>query len=75
MAEFDNLEAELALESLPDAPATEVQPEKKPKATAYTEAPAKDIDDVIELPDVPTKAPERPEATEKTKVLEEPLPA
>ena len=75
MAEFDNLEAELALESLPDAPITDVQPEKKTKAPAYTEAPAEDIDDVIELPDVPTKAPERPEAPEKTKVLEEPLPA
>uniref|UniRef100_N1R4B7 Vacuolar protein sorting-associated 20-2-like protein n=1 Tax=Aegilops tauschii TaxID=37682 RepID=N1R4B7_AEGTA len=75
MAEFDNLEAELALDSLPDAPITDVQPEKKTKAPAYTEAPAEDIDDVIELPDVPTKAPERPEAPEKTKVLEEPLPA
>ncbi|KAI4989496.1 hypothetical protein ZWY2020_036813 [Hordeum vulgare] len=69
MAKFDNLEAELALESLPDAPVTEVQPEKKPKAAAYTEAPAEDTDDVIELPDVPTKAPERPQATEKNKSL------
>ncbi|KAI4989522.1 hypothetical protein ZWY2020_036839 [Hordeum vulgare] len=74
MAKFDNLEAELALESLPDAPVTEVQPEKKPKVAADTEALAEDIDDVIELPDVPTKAPERPEATEKTKGFQHVLP-
>ncbi|OEL24573.1 Vacuolar protein sorting-associated protein 20-like protein 2 [Dichanthelium oligosanthes] len=75
MAEFENLEAQLAVEDLPDAPVTEVQPEEKTKAPADTEAASEDIDEVIELPDVPTKAPERPEATEKTKVLEEPLPA
>jgi charged multivesicular body protein 6 len=75
MAEFDNLEAELALESLPDAPISEVQHEEKTKVPTDTEAAAEDIDEVIELPDVPTKAPARPEAPEKTKVLEEPLPA
>jgi hypothetical protein len=37
------------------------------KAPADTEAASEDIDEVIELPDVPTKAPERPEAPEKTK--------
>ncbi|TVU29406.1 hypothetical protein EJB05_20970, partial [Eragrostis curvula] len=74
MAEFENLEAQLAVESLPDAPVTEVRPEEKVKAPTDAET-AEDIDEVIELPDVPTKAPERPEAPEKTKVLEEPLPA
>jgi charged multivesicular body protein 6 len=74
MAEFENLEAQLAVESLPDAPATEVRPEEKVNAPEDTEA-AEDIDEVIELPDVPSKAPQRSEAPEKTKVLEEPLPA
>ncbi|KAJ1279808.1 hypothetical protein BS78_04G184100 [Paspalum vaginatum] len=75
MAEFENLEAQLAVESLPDAPVTEVRPEEKMKAPTDTEVSPEDIDEVIELPDVPTKAPEKPEAPEKTKVLEEPLPA
>ncbi|KAL6634659.1 hypothetical protein ACP70R_027330 [Stipagrostis hirtigluma subsp. patula] len=75
MAEFENLEAQLAVESLPDAPVTEVRSEEKIKAPTDAEAASEDIDEVIELPDVPTKAPERPEAQEKTKVLEEPLPA
>lgn len=57
---------QLAVESLPDAPVTEVRPEEKSETPAVTEA-AEDIDEVIELPDVPTKAPERPEAAEKTK--------
>jgi len=52
---------------LPDAPVTEVRPEEKMKAPADTEAASEDIDEVIELPDVPTKVPERPEAPEKTK--------
>uniref|UniRef100_A0ACD5ZBW6 Uncharacterized protein n=2 Tax=Avena sativa TaxID=4498 RepID=A0ACD5ZBW6_AVESA len=75
MAEFENLEAELSLESMPDAPVTEIRPEEKANVPADTEAPAEDVDDVIELPDVPVKVPKRPEAAEKTKVLEEPLPA
>lgn len=58
---------QLAVESLPDAPVTEVRPEEKMKAPADTEAAPEDIDEVIELPDVPTKAPERPEASEKNK--------
>ena len=58
---------QLAVESLPDAPVTEVRPEEKMKAPADTEAASEDIDEVIELPDVPTKVPERPEAPEKTK--------
>jgi charged multivesicular body protein 6 len=53
---------QLAVESLPDAPVTEVRP-----APANTETASEDIDEVIELPDVPTKVPERPEAPEKTK--------
>jgi charged multivesicular body protein 6 len=59
---------QLAVESLPYAPVTEVRLEEKTKAPADTEAAPEDIDDVIELPDVPTKVPERPEAPEKTKV-------
>jgi hypothetical protein len=58
---------QLAVESLPDAPVTEVRPEEKMKAPADTEAATEDIDEVIELPDVPTKVLERPEAPEKTK--------
>jgi hypothetical protein len=58
---------QLAVESLPDAPVTEVRPEEKMKAPADAEAASEDIDEVIELPDVPTKAPERPQAPEKTK--------
>jgi len=58
---------QLAVESLPDAPVSEVRPEEKMKGPADTEAAPEDIDEVIELPDVPTKVPERPEAPEKTK--------
>ena len=58
---------QLAVESLPYAPVTEVRLEEKTKAPADTEAAPEDIDDVIELPDVPTKVPERPEAPEKNK--------
>ena len=58
---------QLAVESLPDAPVSEVRPEEKMKAPADTEAAPEDIDEVIELPDVPTKVPERPEAPEMTK--------
>lgn len=57
---------QLAVESLPDAPVTEVRPEEKTKAPADIAVP-EDVDEVIELPDVPTKVPERPEAPEKTK--------
>ena len=58
---------QLSLDSLPDAPVTEVRPEEKTNVPADTGTPAEDVDDVIELPDVPTKAPERPQAPEKTK--------
>ena len=58
---------QLAVESLPDAPVSEVRPEEKMKAPADTEAAPEDIDEVIELPDVPTKVPERPEAPGMTK--------
>ncbi|KAG8060523.1 hypothetical protein GUJ93_ZPchr0002g25791 [Zizania palustris] len=61
---------QLAVESLPDAPVTEVRPEEKSKTSADTEATEEDINDVIELPDVPTKAPKRPEAPEKTKGID-----
>lgn len=58
---------QLAVESLPYAPVTEVRLEEKTKASADTKATPKDINDVIELPDVPTKVLERPEAPEKNK--------
>ena len=56
---------QLVVESLPYAPVTEVRLEEKTKASADTKATPKDINDVIELPDVPTKVLERPEAPEK----------
>jgi charged multivesicular body protein 6 len=58
---------QLAVESLPNAPVTEVRLEEKTKASTDTEAAPEDIDDVIELPHVPTKVPERPEAPGKNK--------
>jgi charged multivesicular body protein 6 len=64
-----HLSLQLAVESLPDSPATEVQPVEKVNAPADTEA-AEDIDEVIELPDVPSKAPQRSEAPEKTKGID-----
>jgi hypothetical protein len=60
---------QLAVESLPDAPVSEVRSEEKVKAPTDTEA-ADDIDEVIELPDVPSKAPQRPETPEKTKGID-----
>jgi hypothetical protein len=60
---------QLDVESLPDAPVSEVAPEEKVKTPNGTEA-AEDIDDVIELPDVPSKAPQRPETPEKTKGID-----
>ncbi|KAL5676524.1 hypothetical protein ACJX0J_012655, partial [Zea mays] len=78
MAEFENLEAQgwptkhleflsLAVESLPYAHVIEVRLEEKTKAPADTEAAPEDINDIIELPNVPTKVPERPKAPEKNK--------
>jgi hypothetical protein len=64
-----HLSLQLAVQSLPDAPATEVRPEEKVNAPADTEA-VEDIDEVIELPDVPSKAPQRSEAPEKMKGID-----
>ncbi|ONM18817.1 hypothetical protein ZEAMMB73_Zm00001d004394 [Zea mays] len=60
-------EFELAVESLPYAHVIEVRLEEKTKAPADTEAAPEDINDIIELPNVPTKVPERPKAPEKNK--------
>jgi hypothetical protein len=58
---------QLAVESLPYAHVIEVRLEEKTKAPADTEAAPEDINDIIELPNVPTKVPERPKAPEKNK--------
>ncbi|KAL9263570.1 Vacuolar protein sorting-associated protein 20 homolog 2-like protein [Drosera capensis] len=66
LAEFENLEAQLTIQDLPEAPA-QVLPQQKPE----------DLD----LPDVPTKAPvsssasAESEVPEGRKVMEEPLVA
>jgi charged multivesicular body protein 6 len=61
LAEFENLEIQLAVEDLPEAPTT---------------VPA-EIDEKLDLPDVPTKAPviSDAEVPIKRKVMEEPLEA
>lgn len=69
LAEFENLEAQLIVEDLPQVPA---------------EIPAPEEEENLELPDVPTKAPvasnddveeDSAKVPEKRKVMEEPLPA
>ncbi|XP_058756533.1 vacuolar protein sorting-associated protein 20 homolog 2-like [Vicia villosa] len=61
LAEFENLETLLAVDDLPEVPTTV----------------SEDIDENLDLPDVPTKAPVATEAKEpiKRKVMEEPLAA
>ena len=61
LAEFENLETQLAVEDLPDVPTTV----------------SEKIDEKLDLPDVPTKAPviSDAEVSTKTKVMEEPLAA
>ncbi|CAL5204373.1 unnamed protein product [Lathyrus oleraceus] len=61
LAEFENLETQLAVDDLPEVPTTV----------------SEDIDEKLDLPDVPTKAPVATEAKEpiKRKVMEEPLAA
>ncbi|GAU19572.1 hypothetical protein TSUD_303850 [Trifolium subterraneum] len=61
LAEFENLETQLAVDDLPEAPTT---------------VPA-EIDEKLDLPDVPTKAPviSDAEVPIKRKVMEEPLEA
>ncbi|XP_073013497.1 vacuolar protein sorting-associated protein 20 homolog 1-like [Typha latifolia] len=73
LAEFENLETEMTLQSLPTVPAPSVPTAEEAKLEAEGEE-----DEVLELPDVPTTAPLVPvqaDAPRKTKVLEEPLPA
>nr|XP_029124382.1 vacuolar protein sorting-associated protein 20 homolog 2 [Elaeis guineensis] len=86
LAEFENLESEITLQSLPAVPASSVPstevaretPKVQPEAGLQVEGKE---DEVLELPDVPTTTPV-PVASDgistkatRTKVLEEPLPA
>lgn len=73
LAEFENLESEITLQDLPAVPA--------PPVPATKEAEELQAEEVLDLPDVPTKTPvvaaeENPSrAPAERKVLEEPLPA
>ncbi|BFG30282.1 hypothetical protein CerSpe_165560 [Prunus speciosa] len=67
LAEFENLEAQITVQDLPKVPASVVSPQE---------------DEKLDLPDVPTKAPDAPDAvaydtkvSSKKKVMEEPLVA
>ncbi|XP_021829760.1 vacuolar protein sorting-associated protein 20 homolog 2-like [Prunus avium] len=67
LAEFENLEAQITVQDLPKVPASVVSPQE---------------DEKLDLPDVPTKAPDAPDAVaydtevaSKKKVMEEPLVA
>lgn len=86
LAEFENLESEITLRSLPAVPASSVPstevarktPKMQPEAGLQVEGKE---EEVLELPDVPTTTPV-PVASDdistkatRTKVLEEPLPA
>ncbi|OAY70515.1 Vacuolar protein sorting-associated protein 1, partial [Ananas comosus] len=82
LAEFENLETELTLQSLPTIPASSVPAEegakllveKQPEAESQAE---EKEDETLDLPDVPTKIPvaAKDSAAKRTEVLEEPLPA
>ncbi|XP_028052194.1 vacuolar protein sorting-associated protein 20 homolog 2-like [Camellia sinensis] len=73
LAEFENLETQMALQDLPEVPSKELVTEE--------------IEDELDLPDVPTKAPVAPkvvadeaqdasaEVSEKKRAMEEPMPA
>ncbi|KAJ4715228.1 vacuolar protein sorting-associated protein 20.2 [Melia azedarach] len=67
LAEFENLEAELAVQDMPEV---------------HAKGPSKEEEEKLDLPDVPTKTPvadgaeiTKAEVSTKKKVLEEPLPA
>ncbi|XP_008227419.1 PREDICTED: vacuolar protein sorting-associated protein 20 homolog 2 [Prunus mume] len=67
LAEFENLEAQITVQDLPKVPASVVSPQE---------------DEKLDLPDVPIKAPDAPDAitydtevSSKKKVMEEPLVA
>ncbi|KAF3773941.1 Vacuolar sorting-associated protein [Nymphaea thermarum] len=62
LAEFENLETEVALEAMPDVPVQPSHVEKRDEAIG---------EERMDLPDVPTEVP----AIAKKKVMEEPLPA
>ncbi|KAM0942790.1 putative Snf7 family protein [Dioscorea sansibarensis] len=80
LAEFENLETEITLQTLPAVPTTVAQEAntgierrdqaEKPEANALEEVEVIE-EEGLELPDVPTKSP----VVGQTKVLEEPLPA
>ncbi|KAJ8479179.1 hypothetical protein OPV22_022906 [Ensete ventricosum] len=89
LAEFENLETEITLQSLPIVPAQSVSsaqetkgtPEVQPEAESEAES---EEDELLNLPDVPSGAPVLSDGAvedvatgtpRKTKVLEEPLPA
>ncbi|XP_031499472.1 vacuolar protein sorting-associated protein 20 homolog 2 [Nymphaea colorata] len=62
LAEFENLETEVALEAMPDVPVQLSHVEERDEAIG---------EERMDLPDVPTEVP----AIAKKKVMEEPLPA
>ncbi|XP_074565181.1 vacuolar protein sorting-associated protein 20 homolog 1-like [Curcuma longa] len=67
LAEFENLETEITLQSMPTVPSQALEP------TADSQVESKE-DDLIDLPDVPSGDISK-QAARKTKVPEEPLPA
>ncbi|CAL9058850.1 vacuolar protein sorting-associated protein 20 homolog 2-like [Musa acuminata AAA Group] len=89
LAEFENLETEITLQSMPTVPAQSVSsaqetkrtPEVQPEAESQAQ---REEDELLNLPDVPSGAPVLSDGAaedistgtqRKTKVLEEPLPA
>ncbi|CAL5324047.1 unnamed protein product [Camellia sinensis] len=80
LAEFENLETQMALQDLPEVPSKEL-------VTEEIEDDLEEIEDELDLPDVPTKAPvaskvvadeaqdASAEVSEKKRVMEEPMPA
>ncbi|CAL9770722.1 unnamed protein product [Musa acuminata subsp. burmannicoides] len=89
LAEFENLETEITLQSMPTVPAQSVSsaqetkrtPEVQPEAESQAQS---EEDELLNLPDVPSGAPVLSDGAaedistgtqRKTKVLEEPLPA
>lgn len=89
LAEFENLETEITLQSMPTVPAQSVSsaqetkrtPEVQPEAESQAQS---EEEELLNLPDVPSGAPVLSDGAaedistgtpRKTKVLEEPLPA
>ncbi|WOL00922.1 vacuolar protein-sorting-associated protein [Canna indica] len=78
LAEFENLETEITLQSMPTVPAQSILSENDAKRTPVHSEAEPQIqdkeDELLDLPDVPSGAISTKEVG-KTKVLEEPLPA